>query len=437
MKQLIDYKKQSKLKFFGILLVAVLIVPAFFAYAQTASDLKNKISEKTDDIEKLEAEIRQFQSQLNEIGKQKSSLAGSIKELDITKKKLAADISITEKKIDRTNLTIQGLSSQIGTKETSIGSALDSIALQIKKTNEFEQNSLVENVLSDNDFSTIWTDIDHMMTLQQKMRESIYELKQVKGELEDTRSETIEAKNELATLRSKLVDQKKIVDQNTAAKNKLLAETKNNEANYQKILADRLAKKNALEKEIQDYESQLKYILDPDSLPSGGVLAWPLDYVLITQQFGKTESSKRLYASGTHSGTDFRAAVGTPVRAMSGGVVAGVGDTDIQCRGASFGKFVLIQYDNGLASTYGHLSLTKVSNGQRVNRGDIVAYSGNTGYSTGPHLHVSLYAKDAVDLKTLPSKSCPGKILTQPIAPTTAYLDPLFYMPPTTASMFK
>ncbi|MBP6883906.1 MAG: peptidoglycan DD-metalloendopeptidase family protein [Candidatus Pacebacteria bacterium] len=437
MKQFKDYKNQSKKIFLGIFILSFLAVPFFYSLAQTASEIKDKIEQRNDDISALEKEIAGYQSQLNEIGKQKSSLAGSIKELDLNKKKLTADISVTQKKIDRTNLTIEGLSSQIGTKELSIGSALDAIVLNIKMTDEFEQTSLVESILSDNDFTNIWNDIDNMATLQRSIRANIIELKQVKGELEDTRTETIVAKNELTALRSKLADQKKIVEQNTAAKNKLLSETKNNEANYQKILASRLATKNALEKEVQDYESQLKYILDPKSLPGSGVMSWPLDYVLITQQFGKTSSSGRLYASGTHSGADFRAAVGTPVKAMADGVVAGVGDTDTQCRGASFGKFVLIKYDNGLAATFGHLSLTKVSNGDRVRRGDIVAYSGNTGYSTGPHLHVSMYAKDAVDLKTLPSKSCPGKILTQPIAATTAYLDPLYYLPKTTASMFK
>ncbi len=438
MKHYFDYKRPFNTKWSVILILTVLVmVPVFLSYAQTASEIKNKISQRNDDIDKLEQEIKQYQIQLDDLGKQKSSLAGSIAELDITRKKLNADIAVTQNKIDKTNYTIQGLSSQIGTKENSIGSALDAIALDIKKTNEFEQNSLVENILSDSDFTTVWNDIDNMATVQLRIRQSIVELKQVKGELEDTRGETIAAKNELTALKSELADQKKIVEQNTTAKNKLLAETKNNESNYQKLLRDRLAKKDALEKEVRDYESQLKYILDPSSLPKGGVLSWPLDYVLITQQFGKTESGKRLYANGTHNGVDFRASVGTPVKAMSGGVVAGVGDTDIQCKGVSFGRFILIKYDNGLASTYGHLSLIKVKKGDSVTRGDIVGYSGNTGYSTGPHLHVSLYARDAVDVQTLPSKSCPGRILTQPISPINAYLDPLFYLPPTTQGMFK
>jgi murein DD-endopeptidase MepM/ murein hydrolase activator NlpD len=175
--------------------------------------------------------------------------------------------------------------------------------------------------------------------------------------------------------------------------------------------------------------SDKQFILDPNTLPGSGVLSWPLENVFVTQLFGKTSASKRLYASGSHSGVDFRASVGTPVLAMADGVVSGVGDTDTTCPGASFGKWIFIKYNNGLASAYGHLSLSKVNVGQKVSRGEVVGYSGNTGHTTGPHLHVTVYAKVAAEVKTLPSKSCVGKTLTQPIAPVNAYLDPMYYLP--------
>ena len=437
MRHYLDYKKRFKSYFIGILAITLFIIPFVFSYAQTVSDLNTRIAEKNQDIMQLEREIAAYQTQLDDLGKQKNSLSSSIAALDLTRKKLIADISLTQKKIDKTNLKIQNLSSQINTKEKSISVNSDAIKSEIRQVNEMELSSMMEIILSEKDFSFVWNDIENMATINSRIREHIIALREVKGELEDTRIETLDAKKELSDFKSELADQKKIVEQNTAEKKKLLTQTKNNEANYQKLLKDRLAQKDAFEKELRDYESQLKYILDPSTLPSGGVLSWPLNSILITQVFGKTEAGKRLYANGTHNGVDFRASVGTPVKAMADGVVAGRGDTDTQCAGVSFGRFVLIKYNNGLASTYGHLSLIKANTGDKVARGDVVGYSGNTGYSTGPHLHVSLYAKNAVEVKTLPSKSCPGRILTQPIAPINAYLDPLFYLPPTVSSMFK
>lgn len=426
MSQYQDYKK---------LLLNIFIITFFvfsyyaFSYAQTAEEVKNKIDQRNTDIAKLEAEIKSYQGELNNLGKQKNTLSSSIQQLDLTRKKLIADISLTEKKIDKTNTAIQGLSKDIGNKENSIGNSQSALSLDIKNIYDLEETSLTEMLLRENNLSTIWNDLDNMASLREAIISKIENLKVVKGKLEDTRGETIKAKNELLSLKSKLADDKKIIEQNTNEKNKLLKQTKNNEANYQKLLKDRQATKVALEKELRDYESQLKFILDPSSLPSGGVLSWPLDDVYVTQLFGKTSASKRLYASGSHSGVDFRATVGTPVRAMADGVVKGAGDTDATCPGASFGKWVFIEYNNGLSSTFGHLSLVKAYEGQKVSRGDVVAYSGNTGHTTGPHLHVTVYASGAASVKTVPSKSCAGKTLTQPLAATNAYLDPMYYLP--------
>ncbi|MFZ3015405.1 MAG: peptidoglycan DD-metalloendopeptidase family protein [Minisyncoccia bacterium] len=423
MKLYQEYKKQ----FSFFLLVLLIALPIAFLSAQTVEELNSKINQKNVDIDKLEKEIKQYQAQLDDLGKQKNSLNVSLQQLDLTRKKLVADISITEKKIEKTNFKIQELSLDIGTKEDLITRDIEAIKLGIKKTNEFELSNFTQVILSENNFTDVWNDIDNMATVRDTVRKKIIELKQIKSDLEDTRKETTDARNELVVLKTQLADQKKIVDQNTAEKKKLLAQTKNNETSYQKLLKEKIAKKEAFEKELEDYESQLKYILDPSTLPGKGVLSWPLDYVYITSYFG-LRNVKGI--SSNHKGVDFRASVGTPLRAMSDGVVAGTGDTDIQCPGVSYGRFILLKFNNGLAATYGHLSLIKVGKGDVVKRGQIIGYSGNTGSSTGPHLHLSVYPKDGVDLKTLPSKSCPGHVLTQPIAAVNAYLDPMYYLPP-------
>lgn len=436
MKLYPDYKKLFNiLIIFFILLMPFGVFPLLqriagegILYAETADEIRDKIGQKNADIAKLEEQIKAYQNELDSLGKQKNSLSVSIKQLDLTRKKLNADISVTQKKIDKTNLKIQGLSSDIGDKESSIANNKNSIALELRKTNELELENILQTILSKNDFTMIWNDIDNMAAVQKKIREYTADLKEIKGELEDTRAETIEAKNELVALKSELADQQKIVIQNTNEKNRLLAETKNNEANYQKLIKDQLAKKLAFEKELRDYESRLQFILDPSKLPSAGVLSWPLDNIFVTQEFGAKTGPHRTYTSG-HSGTDFRARTPLPVRAMAEGVVRGIGDTDTSCPGVSFGKWIFIEYNNGLSSTYGHLSLIRVVEGQKVSRGEVVGYSGGTGRVTGPHLHVSLYASRAVSVDTIPSVSCPGKILKQPVAAINAYLDPMYYLP--------
>lgn len=427
MKLYQDYKKRPK-TITGFLLIILFFTSFVFSYAQNADDIRDRIEQRNADIAKLEEQIRIYQGELDALGKQKNSLSVSIKQLDLTKKKLQTDIAVTQKKIDQTNFKIEGLTSDIGDKEGAILNHKDSIALEIRETNQFELENIMQTLLSKNNFTEIWNDIDNRATVREKIIENIGKLQETKGALEDTRSSTIDAKNELVALKSKLADQQKIVVQNVNEKNKLLTQTKNSESNYQKLVAEQTAKKIAFEKELRDFESQLKFILDPSKLPSSGVLSWPLDRVYVTQEFGAKTGPHRTYVSG-HSGTDFRARTPLPVYAMADGVVKGTGDTDAICPGVSFGRWIFIEYNNGLASTYGHLSLIKVSEGQKVTRGQQIGYTGGTGRVTGPHLHISLYAGNSVKVDTVPSKSCPGKILKQPIAAINAYLDPMYYLP--------
>ena len=435
MKLYQDYKKlfkNTRRCFVLTLAVIIFIFPIAFSRAQTATDIQNKINQNNSNIQNLEQEITAYQTQLDGIEQQKSSLAGSIKELDLTKKQLDAEIAVTQNKINQTNLTIQNLGSNIADKEEAIQNNLNSISLEIKEANELEQESLVENILSQNDLSFIWNDIDNMVTVRESIQADIIKLQQTKSVLEDTQKQMIDAKDQLTKLKSQFSDQQKIVIQNANEKSQLLKQTKNSEANYQKLLKDRIAQRSGFEKEITDYEAQLKFILDPSKLPPAGVLSWPLQKIFVTQLFGKTVDSKRLYVSGTHNGVDFRASVGIPVMSMADGVVLGTGNTDLTCPGASYGNFVFIQYDDGLSSTFGHLSLIKAQVGEQVKRGEIVGYSGATGYVTGPHLHVSLYASGAVKMATKPSAACSGHTYTLPVAPVDAYLNALDYLPPYT-----
>ena len=126
--------------------------------------------------------------------------------------------------------------------------------------------------------------------------------------------------------------------------------------------------------------------------------------------------------------------MGTPVKAVLSGIIAGAGNTDEERGCYSYGRWILIKHDNGLSSIYGHLSASRVTVGQRVNTGDVIGLSGGapgmygSGYSTGQHLHLGLFATQGVQIKQfIQSHGCKQEFL--PIADASAYLDPLAYLP--------
>lgn len=83
-----------------------------------------------------------------------------------------------------------------------------------------------------------------------------------------------------------------------------------------------------------------------------------------------------------HEGIDFTAPIGTEIYATGNGVVA-----KTEYNGRGYGNNVVINHGFGYSTLYGHMSRFNVRPGQRVNRGDIIGYVGNTGSSTGPHVH--------------------------------------------------
>jgi murein DD-endopeptidase MepM/ murein hydrolase activator NlpD len=126
--------------------------------------------------------------------------------------------------------------------------------------------------------------------------------------------------------------------------------------------------------------------------------------------------SQGYHGAFSHSGPDeyaidWKMPVGTPVHAARGGVVVQSRD-DMDCGGPDH-KFekcancVMIQHSDGTIGIYGHLKFrgNKVNVGDRVNAGDVIALSGNTGFSNGPHLHFSVFkARDGKERLSLPVK---------------------------------
>ncbi len=102
---------------------------------------------------------------------------------------------------------------------------------------------------------------------------------------------------------------------------------------------------------------------------------WPLRDMKVTSTFGPRSGSM-------HEGTDFRARTGTPIYAVGPGTVAYAG-----ARISGYGKMVVLKHGNGVSTVYAHNSKLFVKQGQRIQTGQKIANAGNTGRSSGPHLH--------------------------------------------------
>lgn len=420
---------------YSVLCVCILVfglrIGVSTIFAETPEELQMQIDQRAKMIAELEKEIKTYTELGNKSSAEAKTLSAFIKELQKQVDVINLDIKKSQTSIDKHNLEIKKLGNEIVGSEQRLKHMRAGLIESIFAQYQADDINIIENFLGNKSVLASVQDIDHLRIIQSNLKETVSDVTVEKKNLEEDQTAEVLKKKELEAEKEKLRVKQTTLDLNKAAQQKELELTKNQENNYKKIVADTKKKKEAFEKEMFEYEAKLKYVLDPKSIPkaNSSPLSWPLDNVYITQQFGKTNASARLYVSGSHNGVDFRAPIGTPVKSSGDGKVAGVGNTDANCPRVSFGKWILIKYDNGLATTYGHLSKIDVSDGQVVTAGQIVGYSGNTGYSTGPHLHVSTYAADAVNPVTRPSASCPGVSMTMPVSAVNAYLDPLLYYP--------
>jgi murein DD-endopeptidase MepM/ murein hydrolase activator NlpD len=433
---------------FLIIIISILTTHHFvFAQANlaittssnTKSSIEATIAEKNRQIQELEQQINQYQNHVQEISGQAKSLNQEVSRLRGSEKLLETSLKTTNTKIQKTNYTIEKNINEIKNLSLGIADNRNAIGATIRSIAQNDARTPIEMFLEKKTLSHFLQDYHDIQQFQNKLRGVVTVMRDKSLDLVFSQKNLTEQKEDLKQLSSELADKEEIISSERKEKDTILKETKNKEATYKKIVSDLQKKRDQIDAEVRDYESKLKFVLSTKNLPQTGseTFGWPIDNVVITQKFGRTVDSRRLYTSGSHSGVDFRAAVGTPIYAVGSGIVEGTGDTDKTCPKASFGKWIFIRHNNGLSTAYGHLSLIKVTTGQTVSKGDLIGYSGNTGRSTGPHLHLTVYAstgangEEGARVTERPSSACSGKTYTMPLAPINAYLDPLVYLPKT------
>ncbi len=448
----LNYSARNNAVLFSIALLLAIGIGAWApapALGDTAEQIQQKIAEQNAQIAALEKEIAQYETQLTAIGGQKKTLQSEIDQLDISRKKTAADISVTQRKITETNLQIQQLGGAIDDKQKRVDSGKGALLKSFRSIYETEDTTLVEHLFTATGLTQAWDEIDKEAQLQGALQTEITDLLATKQSLTEDLTATQKKQAQLKSLRAQLTGQKQVLDQNRKDQAQLLADTKNKESLYQAQLKAKQDAKAAFEKQLTDYESQLKFNLDPSVIPraGSGVFIFPVDpeymarcakqatiygnIYCITQYFGNTSfAASGAYNGKGHNGIDIGVPTGTKIVAPLTGTVLATGNTDLQRGCYSYGKWVLLQHSNGLATLYGHLSVISVTAGDAVPTGGLLGYSGKTGYATGPHLHFTVYVGSAVKVVRygdVVSKTNCGNV-SMPIAPTEAYLNPISYL---------
>ncbi len=378
---------------FILLTTFCLLLSTTVSFAQTEEE---RIAELRAEIERLEEQAEQFRGSIAQEQAEAKTLQNEIAKLNSQIKYLESQISLTGTKIKKTEIEIGGVQTNISTAQEKINLQKSSIAQTILFLNRQESEGLLTMLLKNDSLSEFLRHEQYANSLNSNLLSLIDDLRGTKRELEAQKSNLEARKSDFEILKQQQSSQKVSLGGTKSEKDGLLKETKGQEAAYQKMLEEVELKQSLFFTELKEIETKIiqggLYILriQAENLPRKGtdLFRWPEDNYYTTQVYGRTAYARRgAYGGKIHNGIDLKVGYGTPIKAIGDGEIIANGKND------GWGNWIAIKHPPyNLVSIYGHMSAFEFLRvGTQVKAGEVIGYEGSTGFSTGSHVHLSIY----------------------------------------------
>jgi murein DD-endopeptidase MepM/ murein hydrolase activator NlpD len=370
-----------------LLLVAVFAPLLLWAALPMVSDgasLQSKIERKRQAIEAHKGKERVLASDIAAYSKRIDVLQADITTLQGQQVRLQADLDAKQAELARIQDELRRERLRLSRLRARLAEARVALANRLVELYKADKPDVVTVVLNANGFEDLLERTEFMKRVSDQDGRIIARVRVARAEAIATakRLDALEARSRkvavaieaqrdhVVQVKGQLVDRQSRWADARSAKSSALVSTRSTRHELEGHLA-------SLEKEQAQIAARLSGqsgspVAGPVRQGSGG-LVWPANGP-VTSGFG--------YRWGRlHAGIDLALPVGTPLRAAAAGRVAIAGWV------GGYGNYTCIQHGGALSTCYGHQSRLGVSVGQSVSQGQVIGYSGNTGHSTGPHLH--------------------------------------------------
>ena len=364
--------------------------------AKTAAELEEE-QRKAAQIAALEQKKKEQQEKLKDLEKQIAEAKAKKEDVMVTKKLLDQRNQLLLEQIDDTQNQIDDAAAQIARYELLEQEQYELFCQQVRS--EEERGSL--SYLSVLFKATSMADLLNRMEFVNEVAE--YN-KTLIAAMKETRENIKAEKTEMEAKEAKLGEQQDELQGKLDETTKLM----NEYAADQKALEQMHA---AEEKAADEIDAQIaRLIADSDVVPGSEGFIWPVSTSkMISSPIGSRVAPGG-FGSTNHKGVDIcNVGYTSSVYATKSGRVL---LTNSSGWGGGYGNYVVIDHGGGLTTLYAHMSVVKVSPGDTVSQGTVIGVTGNTGASTGPHLHYEVRTTTIVNGKSV-----------------TVYQNPLNYLP--------
>lgn len=394
---------------FVLLFSATFTQGAFASSVQNAQNQKNRLEQKKADVENT----------IDSLEKQKLGIIAYIEKLDKQLGKLTAQMERTQDKIEKKAEQLDQTKKDLKAAKETEKNQYETMKKRIKYMYENGSQDYIEIVLKADSFGDLLNRVEYINKISEydnNLLDNYKETKQLISEKKTEQTKQLEELNDMkkeleieqdgveklmSNKRTQLAKKKEAIRSSKAAVDDYQAQIQKQEELIEQLLEEERRKAEEEERRRREEEERKRReeeekrnnqaANNQNSQTNGGSssgqfnssagLRWPLNVSgTITSTFGYRESPTA-GASSNHKGIDIAVPTGTPV------VAAGSGKVVVSSYQAAAGNYIMIYHGNGLYTVYMHNSSLKVSVGETVSKGQVIALSGSTGVSTGPHLH--------------------------------------------------
>lgn len=354
------------------------VEPAVVAYETQASASEAKrrlLKQEKERLEKQKSAYHEKAAQLRAIERK------AVKKLHVIQKKLnetTGQLTTTKQAVEVTEHKMKETEVKLNTAKTKELGLQDMAGKRLREIYEGNRLSFVEMLFQVDNLQSLLDRMYYQERVAEQDKKLISELRARETLLAQHKEALGQKKNQLGDLVSQIAQKAMEIAKEKMSQQQTADKLRSQRAFYEQAERELANESAALEKQIFVMESSNHKRGGPITVGSGN-MCMPLR-APVTSPFG-WRSHPIFGVRKFHTGVDLAGPNRSAIRAADGGNVLYTGWY------GGYGKVVIVSHGNNMATLYAHLSRVAVSVGDNVNKGDVIAYEGTTGFSTGPHLH--------------------------------------------------
>ena len=361
-------------------------IVALFAIIGTLLAYTNiSIGATQSDIDALNEQKKNAQDELDGVQDQKETASDELDQINAQISDLQSEIYSLETRLSDLNSSIEQKQQDIETKQAEMEHKEKLLKDRLVAMYKSGGTSYLDVVLGSSNYIEMFTKYNAVKTIAEKDTELINEVANQKQAIETEKAELETSKAEVESIKTEKDAKNAQLKAAQVSKQSTINNLSEEEKKLQQTIAEFEA---AIERAQEEIRNSTSNVINSGGGYQGsfkGVLEWPISYSYnrITSIFGN-RTAPTAGASTNHGAIDIGVSY-VPVYAPADGKVI------LASWVSGYGNYIMIDHGNGYYTAFGHLSSFTVSVGTVVSTGQQIAVSGNTGISTGPHLHYEVY----------------------------------------------